>query len=75
MELTHKLHARVIFDAIGGDLAGKFLHQMPYGSTLYNYGGLSGKALGNIEISDCIFYEKAVKGFWLGVWLKTLKPL
>lgn len=48
---------------------------MPYGSTLYNYGGLSGKALGNIGISDCIFYDKAVKGFWVGPWLRSLKPL
>ena len=64
-----------MFDAIGGDLAGIFLQQMPYGSTLYNYGGLSGKPLGNIGISDCIFYDKAVKGFWLGPWLMSLKPL
>ncbi len=74
-ETTEKLGATILFDAIGGDIASTFLGLMPYGSTLYNYGLLSGKPLSGFSGADFIFQQKGVKGFWLGPWMMSLKPL
>jgi len=36
------LGATVLFDAIGGDITGQILDIMPYGSSAFVYGALSG---------------------------------
>ena len=74
-DITHKLGVTILFDAIGGDVAGEFLAQMPNKSTLYNYGALSGKPLAGFTANDFIFTQKTVTGLWLTSWLPSLKPL
>ena len=65
----------IIFDAIAGDIAGKFLSLMPNGSTLYNYGGLSGKPVGGFTGAEFIFQGKSVSGLWLGPYVMGLNPV
>lgn len=36
------MSALILFDAVGGQLTGEILEQMPNGSKAYIYGGLSG---------------------------------
>ena len=72
--LSHELKATIIFDAIAGDIAGKFLSLMPNGSTLYNYGGLSGKPVGGFTGAEFIFQGKSVSGLWLGPYVMGLNP-
>ena len=62
-------------DAISGRDAGITLSLQPPGSVLMNYGALSGKSISSVGVSDLIFYEKQIKGFWLPDWMKTLNPM
>ena len=73
--LAKKLDARFVTDAISGRDAGLTLSLLPPGSMLLNYGALSGKSVSGVGVSDLIFYEKSVRGFWLPNWMKTLNPL
>jgi len=52
------------FDAVAGPLTGLLLKTMPLKSTLYVYGGLSGKPCSFIRGSDLIFGQKQLRGFW-----------
>ena len=74
-QLTKKLEIRLATDAISGRDAGLTLALMPAGSVLLNYGALSGKSVSGVGVSDLVFYEKSVRGFWLPNWMKTLNPL
>ncbi len=73
--MAAKLDARVFADAIGGRDAGIALQLLPSGTTMLNYGALSGKSISGVAEADLIFYEKTITGFWLGTWMNTLKPL
>ncbi len=73
--LTAKLNATVIFDAIGGEMCGTFLDLMPEGSTLYNYGLLSGKPPSGFSTSTFLMGGRTLKGLTLASWMKPLKPL
>ena len=44
---------------------------MPPSSTIYVYGGLGNKPVGDVSIGDLIFQDKTVTGFWLTSWLKN----
>ena len=65
-ELAAKLNATICFDAIGGEMTGKILTQMPKNSTIYVYGALSlTPVLGDISLNDVLFKGKTVKGWFL----------
>ncbi|CAK4083229.1 unnamed protein product [Aphanomyces euteiches] len=70
-ELANTLEATLAFDAIGGDFSGEILANMPNGSEIKVYGGLSGKHEVGISLFSLAFDEKKVSGFWLDPYLRT----
>lgn len=68
-DLSYKLNATIIFDAVCGKLSQQLLDAAPKGSTLFIYGRLSDD---NFEIrpGDLIFTGNKIQGFWLTNWLK-----
>jgi NADPH:quinone reductase-like Zn-dependent oxidoreductase len=70
--LTATLQANLCFDAVGGNQTALLLHNMPSGSEVVVYGGLSGKSIEGIDTLELIFKNKHLLGFNLNDWLKTL---
>jgi NADPH:quinone reductase len=67
-QISSELKATGFFDAVGGDLTGQVLKNMPSGSTAYIYGGLSLKKF-SFSPLDSIFYQKTISYFWLSLGL------
>lgn len=61
--------ATVAFDAVAGTMSGAILNLLPYGGSLYVYGGLAGK-VGNVDPMDLIYLRKKMNGFLLPRWLQ-----
>lgn len=74
-EIAQKEEATVAFDALGGDMAGKLLTNMPENSTVYVYGGLGGSAVNGVNVGHLIFQGKTVTGFWLRPYLGKVAKL
>ncbi len=70
--LMHELHATLILDAVGGELARQLLDAAPFGSTLLLYANLSEQRL-FIEPRTLWKDGKRVDGFFLGNWAKGRK--
>jgi NADPH:quinone reductase-like Zn-dependent oxidoreductase len=68
--LCDELKATIAFEAVAGDMTGTILNKMPSGSTVYLYGALSEEPCGNIDPVEIIFQNKAVRGFYLGLWMR-----
>jgi NADPH:quinone reductase-like Zn-dependent oxidoreductase len=68
--LCKRLAATAAFEAIAGGMTGTVLKAMPRRSTVYLYGALSEEPCGSIDPVEVIFNEKAVRGFYLGAWLR-----
>jgi NADPH:quinone reductase-like Zn-dependent oxidoreductase len=68
-ELSDSLGATAAIDAVGGELTGKLLNNMPEGSEVIVYGGLSGMPVSGIETLELIFKNKILSGFNLNDWL------
>lgn len=64
------LNATAAIDAVGGDFTGKLINQMPAGSEVILYGGLSGMPVSAIDPLHIIFKNKVLGGFTLGDWLQ-----
>jgi NADPH:quinone reductase-like Zn-dependent oxidoreductase len=78
IELKHlatKLGATIAFEAVAGDMTGNVLNAMPARSTVYVYGALSQQAVGGIDPLGLVFHGKAVRGFFLGNWLRRANLL
>lgn len=71
-EICLRLKADVAFDAVGGEMTGQLMNNMPEGASVIVYGGLSGKAISNIDILEIIFKNKVLSGFDLNQWLKMI---
>lgn len=67
-ELSHRLNATVLFDAVGGKMPQQLLNAAPKGSKLFIYGRLSADAC-EIYPGDLIFTGNQIQGFWLTNWL------
>ncbi|MEW9702177.1 zinc-binding dehydrogenase [Paenibacillus sp. SI8] len=65
-----ELGASICFDAVGGDLTGQVLSALPDGSTLYQFGLLSGSST-SVQAEDLVFRRKRIAGFWASDWVKT----
>ncbi len=63
--------ASIYFSAVAGELTGNVLKTMPYGSTAYVYGALSGGEV-KIGVESLIFQQKEVKGLWLAPYFHTM---
>ena len=68
-ELSHDLQAKMVFDAVGGELTGILLNEMPSGSDVVVYGGLSGSEISGVDTLEVIFGEKRIYGFDLNKWI------
>lgn len=68
---TADLNATIAFDAVGGEITGQIFNAMPKKSTLYLYGGLSGKPISGFETLDFIFKQKSISGFNLNDWFDS----
>lgn len=69
-EEARKIKGKTVFlDCIGGDFAGKVFSSLPPDSLMINYGRLSGKPLGSVDLSQLYFKNKFIRGFWLNTWL------
>ena len=69
-ELSHTLHARLFFDAVGGPLLGQLLMAAPHGTTILSYGRLSSEPC-TIEPGALILHRKNINGFFLRDWMKS----
>jgi NADPH:quinone reductase-like Zn-dependent oxidoreductase len=68
--LCDELRATIAFEAVAGKMTGTVLNKMPRGSTVYVYGALSEDACSNIDPVELIFRNKAIRGFYLGSWMR-----
>lgn len=69
--LCTELHAKVAFDAVGGNATGALLRAVEDGGTVFVYGLLSGAPSGDVSAADLLFHGKRVEGLWMPVWLKA----
>ena len=73
--LVNHLKQTVCFDAVGGELGGTILSDMPHHSILYSYGSLGGTELKMISSNDLRFKSKKISGFWIGPVMRSITPL
>jgi NADPH2:quinone reductase len=60
------------FECVGGNFTGKVMKLLPKTSTMYHFGNLELKRLGELDTSDFIFEKKILTGWWLSGWLQSL---
>lgn len=63
--LAYDLDCRIAFDSVGGTLTGNLLNCLPSNSTIYHYGNLSLRSIGNVLTEDILFMNKTIRGFYL----------
>jgi NADPH:quinone reductase-like Zn-dependent oxidoreductase len=68
-QLANDLSAGIAFDAVGGEITGKLINNMPAGSDVVLYGGLSGSDIQGINSLEVIFGNKKLTGFDLNKWI------
>lgn len=68
-EMSTLLNANVAFDAVAGKMTGTLYNSMPPGSRVVVYGGLSGKAVSQVDVLQVIFKNKIIKGFNLNDYI------
>lgn len=73
-DLAHELGCTTAFDAVGGELAGQMLNNMPPDQELVVYGGLSGRAVSGIDFMQLIFRNAMITGFNLNDWIALSEP-
>jgi NADPH:quinone reductase-like Zn-dependent oxidoreductase len=69
-QTAHDLNATIAFDAVGGEQTGVIYNNLPNGSEIVVYGGLSGLECAGIDTLEVIFKNKIIKGFNLNDWIK-----
>ncbi len=72
-ELSQELKASIAFDAVGGEITGMLINNMPAGSDVILYGGLSGLDIAGIDSLGIIFGNKKLYGFDLNKWIAVKK--
>lgn len=69
-KISKKLNINVLFDAVGGETGGQMASVLQKNGQHFVYGGLSNKALADIDILQLIFNGLTIKGFHLSQWIK-----
>lgn len=72
--LSNKLNATILLDAVAGELPGRALAAMPYGSKCVVYGALSEEPI-SFHAGLGIFQDKKIEGYWLSSWMPKQNPL
>jgi NADPH:quinone reductase-like Zn-dependent oxidoreductase len=66
-ELTHRLNATLILDAISGEFTQRLMDASPAGSLILNYANLSRSPM-SIEPNSLWSYNRRIEGFYLANW-------
>ena len=69
---AEELNTKICFECVGGNLTGDMLGCLPNNSTLYHFGNLELKRLGNIKTTDLSMKEKKIRGFVVDKFLEKL---
>jgi NADPH:quinone reductase-like Zn-dependent oxidoreductase len=72
--LSRELDARLVLDAVGGNLTRQIMLAMPPGSSFIIYGNLSGEQP-EIDHKSLVGDKMKVSGFFLGNWLMEANPI
>lgn len=64
-----ELNAKLVFDAVAGEMTGRVLQALPRNGRVIVYGALSQEP-SQVEAGQLIFKNKSVSGFWLSTWLR-----
>lgn len=68
-ELAYANNATVAFSSVAGELTGILARSLPDGSTVYVLGNLAGKATTEIGVTDLIFRNIKLQGWWLATFI------
>lgn len=68
-ELTHRLHATLILDAISGEFTQRLIDASPAGSLILFYSNLS-QSPATINPNSLWYFNRRVEGFHLSTWSK-----
>lgn len=68
------LKPRVLLDAVGDQFAADVFFDMPKNARWVNYGKLSTDAPALGRLSQLIFQNKKIEGFWLTRWIQEVDP-
>lgn len=69
-QIAEKENATLAYEAVAGELTGRILAALPYGSEVQVYGTLSVENVGGISFKSLTFEKKSVSGYWLAEQLK-----
>ncbi len=67
--LANELNPGIAYDAVGGELTGILMNNMPDNAGVILYGGLSGSDIQGIDSLSVIFGNKSLSGFDLNKWI------
>ena len=73
-EIFKTLTPRVLLDAVGDQFTSDLFFAMPSHAHWVNYGKLSTEAPALSQLSQMIFQNKVIEGFWLSRWMKQTDP-
>jgi NADPH:quinone reductase-like Zn-dependent oxidoreductase len=73
-DVANRQGANLALDAVGGSLTGRLLAAMPARSTAVVLGALSAEPSVGVGLSELVFRDQRVEGFWLGRWLTRTSP-
>lgn len=65
---------RILFDAVGDQTSADIFLAMPTHSRWISYGMLSGRGPRLAHMSQFVFSDKRIEGFWLSRWLHAASP-
>jgi NADPH:quinone reductase-like Zn-dependent oxidoreductase len=60
---------RLVFDGVGGPIAGALAHSLEFGGLVVSYSSLTRTPVA-VPASDLVYRELGVRGFWLINWLR-----
>lgn len=66
-----QLKPMAFFDPVAGATGSTILAHLPPGSTTYNYGALDKEPNYSVGVSDLIFKQKVLTGFWLAAEMQN----
>lgn len=72
-EVAGKEGVTKAFDAVGGETGAAVMRSLGRGGVMIVYGRLSGEPM-PIDGGRMIFTSSALRGFWLGEWLRSAAP-
>jgi NADPH:quinone reductase-like Zn-dependent oxidoreductase len=61
---------RMVFDGVGGPIAGDLAHSLEFGGQVVSYSSLTRTPVA-VPAADLVYNELGVRGFWLINWLRS----